>query len=150
MTIHDPYTGFPVRLTWRSIVLCLAVTGSFLYLGLFSCACGPGAAEVARASADLLCLQTNLVRFRTIVGRWPSQAEGLMILAEKPGTDAPEHWRKLCDPGALVDPWGQPYRYLNPGRKDSAGFDVFSLGADGMEGTEDDVYPEPKNASPFK
>ena len=37
------------------------------------------------------------------------------------------------------DPWKRPYRYLYPGRRSPSGFDIWSLGADGQEGTEDDV-----------
>jgi type II secretion system protein G len=36
-----------------------------------------------------------------------------------------------------VDPWGQEYRYVCPGRHGA--FDLFSVGQDGQEGTADDV-----------
>ena len=34
-----------------------------------------------------------------------------------------------------LDPWGTPYQYLNPGTH-SAGYDLFSLGSDGVAGGE--------------
>jgi len=41
------------------------------------------------------------------------------------------------------DPWGRPYQYANPGR--NGAFDVYSLGADGAPGGENenaDIYSE--------
>lgn len=39
------------------------------------------------------------------------------------------------------DPWGNPYVYLMPGDRHRESFDIFSMGRDGEEGTEDDVAP---------
>ena len=44
------------------------------------------------------------------------------------------------DPSALSDPWGHPYQYRNPGKRHPEGFDVYSLGPDGKDGTADDIY----------
>jgi len=44
-----------------------------------------------------------------------------------------------------VDPWGDPYRYLSPGTHAIAGvassssYDLSSNGADGQNGTDDDI-----------
>ncbi|RDV38556.1 prepilin-type N-terminal cleavage/methylation domain-containing protein [Bradymonadaceae bacterium TMQ3] len=37
------------------------------------------------------------------------------------------------------DPWGNPYVYVKSGNRD---FEIFSVGPDGSEGTEDDVRAE--------
>jgi general secretion pathway protein G len=37
------------------------------------------------------------------------------------------------------DPWGHPYVYVYPGRKNPTGYDLYSLGADGQDGTADDI-----------
>jgi general secretion pathway protein G len=39
----------------------------------------------------------------------------------------------------LVDPWGRKLAYRNPGKHNPGGYDVFSLGPDGVENTEDDI-----------
>ena len=46
------------------------------------------------------------------------------------------------------DPWGQPYYYQPPTDAMAADFDVYSAGADGQPGTEDDVYYGSEN--PFE
>jgi len=38
-----------------------------------------------------------------------------------------------------LDPWQHPYVYVFPGKHMTAGFDLYSLGFDGREGTEDDI-----------
>jgi general secretion pathway protein G len=37
------------------------------------------------------------------------------------------------------DPWGNPYVYYYPGKNNPTGYDLFSIGEDGKEGTEDDI-----------
>jgi general secretion pathway protein G len=38
-----------------------------------------------------------------------------------------------------ADPWGRQYQYSNPGKHNTDGYDVWSLGPDGADGTDDDV-----------
>lgn len=40
-----------------------------------------------------------------------------------------------------VDPWGNPYVYKYPGEHHKKSFDVYSMGPDGIDGTEDDIKP---------
>jgi len=37
------------------------------------------------------------------------------------------------------DPWGNAYRYKNPGKHNPDSVDIFSIGPDGQQGTEDDI-----------
>lgn len=39
------------------------------------------------------------------------------------------------------DPWGNPWVYLLPGEYHKDSYDLFSMGPDGEQGTEDDVAP---------
>ena len=41
--------------------------------------------------------------------------------------------------GWLKDPWEKPYYYKNPGTKNPTKFDFYSMGADGIEHTADDI-----------
>ena len=55
----------------------------------------------------------------------------------KPTTDPkPRKWRQLMET-VPVDPWGQEYRYINPGKSKKNGFDLYSLGPDGVESADD-------------
>src|ERR1051325_3417653 len=37
------------------------------------------------------------------------------------------------------DPWGQPYVYVYPGRNNPNSYDLYSIGANGKDGDEDDI-----------
>ena len=91
-----------------------------------------GGAKTEAAKVQLDNLATTLDLYRLEVGRYPSQDEGLLALLEPPsGVD---NWNGpyLNKRDALVDPWGNPYRYRLPG--EHAEFDLYSLGADDAEG----------------
>lgn len=43
-------------------------------------------------------------------------------------------------PGGIpLDPWNQPYKFVAPGSHNPAGYDIWSSGPDGVDGTEDDI-----------
>ncbi len=71
--------------------------------------------------------------YRLDQGRYPSQAQGLKVLAERPADASASNWRSYLE-RLPNDPWGKPYQYLNPGVNGE--IDVFSLGADGQPGGE--------------
>ena len=85
-----------------------------------------GGAKAKTARIDL---------FKLDVGRYPTDAEGLRALVERPST-APGWTGPYLKKGLPADPWGAAYLYKNPGR--NGGPDVFSLGADGKPGGESD------------
>lgn len=97
-------------------------------------------AEVNKAASDIKTWETNLVRYKTKAMMLPTQQQGLVAMVTQPTVEPlPKRWSALAKPEALTDPWGRPYQYRNPGKKDPAGYDLYSLGPDGVEGTPDDV-----------
>lgn len=67
-------------------------------------------------------------------GRYPTSAEGLAALTQRPpGVDT---WNGpyLRDRSVPPDPWGNPYVYRSPGQHGN--YDIVSLGADGRDGGE--------------
>jgi len=96
----------------------------------------PDKARVARAQQDIQSLNTALSIYKMDNFNYPSTAQGLQALVQKPGGQ-PEarNWKS----GGYVqklpnDPWGNPYQYLNPGNR--AVVDIYSFGADGQPGGE--------------
>ncbi len=93
-------------------------------------------AMVEKARVDISVLEQALETYRLENLIYPTTAQGLQALVTAPRDLArPERYRA----GGYIrrlpeDPWGNPYRYANPGR--NGVFDVFSLGADGKEGGE--------------
>jgi general secretion pathway protein G len=96
-------------------------------------------AMVEKARADIAVLEQALETYRLDNMVYPDTAQGLDALLRAPaGLARPERYRR----GGYIrrlpqDPWGNPYQYRQPGRQGA--FDVFSFGADGVEGGEGDA-----------
>jgi general secretion pathway protein G len=94
-----------------------------------------GDAKVATAKAQIESLATALDTYRLDNGRYPTSAQGLQALWQKPTIDPPTTWREPYVRKAIPDdPWGRPYVYLAPGKVNPSGFDLASYGADGQPG----------------
>lgn len=85
------------------------------------------------AQADLSRLDTALKLYRLDVGAYPTTAQGLDALLVPTAGKEPYLEKRA------MDPWKHPYQYKSPGVRRTTSFDVFSLGPDGKEGTEDDI-----------
>ncbi len=93
-----------------------------------------GGAKVDTTRIQIERLSSVLDLYLLEVGRYPSGADGLAALVERPGSV--ERWNGpyLKNASALIDPWGNPYVYVSPGKHSE--YDLYSLGADGKEGGE--------------
>jgi general secretion pathway protein G len=91
--------------------------------------------QVAKVQVENI--SAALDHFQLDTGRYPTEQEGLAALVRAPG-DLP-NWNGpyLKRDSALIDPWRRPYLYKNPGKHGEV--DVWSYGADGVEGGEKDA-----------
>ena len=82
-------------------------------------------------------LGRQLELFKRQHGRYPTSGEGLDALVHQPSDPAVAlNWvqqLRFLD----LDPWGRPYQYVCPGRRDVQTFDLCSLGSDGVESNDD-------------
>jgi general secretion pathway protein G len=73
---------------------------------------------------------------------YPPTDMGLEALRTPP-TDLPNpaKWQgPYLEKPVPLDPWGRPYQYAYPGRySDPGSYDLWSLGKDGADGTDDDI-----------
>ncbi|MFN2287030.1 MAG: type II secretion system major pseudopilin GspG [Chromatocurvus sp.] len=94
-------------------------------------------ARVQKVQADFKAIETALKIYRLDNYTYPTTEQGLAALVE-PSTLAPEP-RNFKQGGYLAevprDPWGRPYLYLSPGENGEV--DIYTLGADGVSGGED-------------
>lgn len=90
-----------------------------------------GGAKSKTAAVQIADLEKTLELFKLDVGRFPSGAEGLDALVNKPGTA--NGWNGPYLKGGMPsDPWGKPYKYTSPTA--DGGIEIVSLGADGLPG----------------
>ncbi len=136
----------PARLnafTLLEILVALAIIGLLAGLAISNSDRIFGQSQEAVARVFVRdSLKTSLVRYKIDLGDYPSTAEGIAALITPPANKA-ERWRGpyIEAPGNRVplDPWGEPYRYRYPGTRNQGGYDLYSLGPDKTEGTEDDI-----------
>jgi general secretion pathway protein G len=98
-------------------------------------------ARISGAKASLANLSIALSNFEQECGRYPSTADGLQALLARPSW-AKNWYGPYVEAIALHDPWGRPFIYRCPGTIHPGGFDLVSLGADGVEGTADDLVAQ--------
>jgi general secretion pathway protein G len=93
---------------------------------------------LARVEPDFIALGNALKTYKLNAGSYPTTAQGLKALVEKPaGSPQPARWTQVMKK-LPADPWGNEYGYLFPGRKDPSEFELISKGKDGIEGGEQD------------
>lgn len=96
----------------------------------------PDRARVTKAQQDIQAIETALNLYRLDNHVYPSTEQGLEALVERPsGRPEAPNWKSGGYLDSMpVDPWGRPYRYLNPGVHSEV--DVWTNGADGNPGGE--------------
>ncbi len=99
---------------------------------------GLGRAKSDIARAKMANIESAIGRFYLDCGRYPDESMELEELIVAPA-DAEENWRgPYLKQSELLDPWGNPYIYVQDGQINLGSFDLISLGADGEEGGEGD------------
>ncbi len=97
-----------------------------------------GQTDIARANAaraEMRSLMTALEMFNQRYSRYPTNAEGLRALVERPS--GVEEWPSggfLDQTSVPTDPWDNRYVYVQPG--EHGPYDIISYGADGKPGGE--------------
>ncbi len=130
-----PHSGFSLlEMVIVLGIIAVIIGGAITVMGRV----GDGAKRT-RVSGDFNSIGAALRMYQTNNGRFPTTQQGLKALVEKPtGDPRPKRWVKLLDEVPL-DPWQNSYGYKFPGSEDPSMFEIISKGADGIEGTEDDI-----------
>lgn len=115
------------------LMIVIVIIGILLGL-VFSNLNVMGDAQNLKAKKEVGDLKIKLEMYRADNGTFPASGS-LTALVNNPG-NAPR-WRQYMKE-LPKDPWGNDYRYLNPGTHGDE-MEVYSIGPDKRDGTEDDV-----------
>ena len=107
------------------VVVIMAILAAIIVPRIMS---RPDEAKLVKVSQDIASISDALDLYRIDNGQYPTQAQGLAALVQKPTTPpVPENY----SPDAYLkemplDPWGQPYHYDIPGKHSA--FDIYTYG----------------------
>ena len=124
--------------TLIEVMVVLVILGILATLVVPRIMSRPDEARIIAAKQDINSIGQALKLYRLDNQGYPTTDQGLQALVAKPSAPpAPPNWKTGGYLDRLPkDPWGNEYKYLNPGVKNTNDVDVFSLGADGAPGGE--------------
>lgn len=139
---HPKFYQRDNAMTLVEILLVMVIIGLIAAMVLPSIAGRGEEARLATARTDIEAnLATALDLYELDNGRYPTTEQGLRALLQSP-TAAPEpaQWKGpyLKRKRLPMDPWGNAYVYVAPGRHNLNEYDLVSYGPDGIE-SEDDI-----------
>jgi general secretion pathway protein G len=91
-------------------------------------------AEITAAQAKITTINTAVMGYKNNNRKYPAKLEHLVT----PPPDARVRKGSLNEDG-ITDPWGEKFQLRSPG-KDGAPYEIYSMGPDKKDGTDDDVY----------
>lgn len=136
MLNHVPSTCRQRGFTLMEIMVVIFIIGLLVAIVAPNVMGNQDQAMQQKARADIATLEQALDLYRLENLRYPTSEQGLKALIEQPTSEPlPRAWRADGYVRRMpVDPWGSAYQYRSPG--EYGRIDVFSLGADGLEGGE--------------
>jgi general secretion pathway protein G len=92
-------------------------------------------ARVTAAESDIKGgIKTALDRYEVENGSYPKSLQDLIT---RPNDS--KNWTGPYLDAIPQDPWQHTYVYVYPGRNNTTGYDLYSMGPDGQDGTSDDI-----------
>lgn len=128
-------TGF----TLIELLLVLAILGILAAIVVPKFSGRTEQARITAAQSQIATFGTALDAYEVDMGAYPQGKDGLQALVQEPRDS--KSWKGPYLKGEIpVDPWGQPYVYECPGRRNgNKSYDLSSIGPDGRDGTDDDI-----------
>jgi general secretion pathway protein G len=95
-------------------------------------------AKLTAAQSQIASIELALDAYEVDTGAYPQGGGGLAALVDEPS--GARNWKgPYLKKGVPLDPWGNEYVYVYPGKNNARGYDLMSVGPDGRPGGDDDV-----------
>jgi general secretion pathway protein G len=95
-------------------------------------------ANVKAATVQVAALERMIDMYKFELKQLPGSLDDLVNEPSDP--KLAKNWHQYMKANKeLVDPWDNPYKYEAKGKKNQGSYDVWSLGPDGQDGSEDDI-----------
>jgi general secretion pathway protein G len=118
------------------VVVIISLLVAFVAPKMFK---GLGKQKTKIARAKMALIESAIGKFQLECGRLPDDSQGLEELRVAPADMEEDKWGgPYLKKSDLLDPWDNPYIYVEEGRVNPGSFDLISFGADGQEGGDGD------------
>lgn len=118
------------------LVLVILVIVSSIAVGMFTNT--QKKAQIKAASAQIGSFETPIGTYYLDTNQYPPSLEALRVAPSN--LSNPAKWAgPYMSKDIPLDPWGNPYQYVVPGAHRPEAYDIWSLGPDGVDGSEDDI-----------
>ncbi|MDZ4287066.1 MAG: type II secretion system protein GspG [Prosthecobacter sp.] len=132
---HTPHTRLRNAFTLMEMMLVLGIIALLITVVASISPMFIESAEITTAQAKIGTLKSMMQAYKNNNRRFPASLEDLV----KPPANAQFKKQYVSEEG-ITDPWGEKFQLRSPGKKDGAPFEVYSMGPDKRDGTDDDVY----------
>ena len=136
MTKKRNQSGF----TLLEIMLVVTIIALLLGTAIYKLRGNVEMSRIVAVQSSIQSIKTQLRSYESLNGFMPSTEQGLKALVSQPSTEPrPARWTQFLD-SVPKDPWGTEFVYVNPGRKNPTGYDLYSAGQDRKPDTADDEW----------
>lgn len=123
---------FSLGFTLLELLVVLVIVGLLVGIVAPNFFKNVGKSEITTANAQIDSFGKALDQYRLDNGRYPTTADGLTALVREPA--GASGWNgPYLKKDVPKDPWGEPYHYQSPGRR-NPDYDLFSYGPDRAPG----------------
>ena len=138
MTIVTEQRKNNAGFTLVELVLVITIISILVGGGIYYMMGNVDVAKEVKTETDIKALSTQIQVYESRNLSPPTTEQGLQALVQRPTSEpVPEKWTHLVQE-VLIDPWGNQYQYKQPAERSKRGYDLYSLGPDGVE-SEDDI-----------
>jgi general secretion pathway protein G len=142
LSINRPKRGLRRHSSGFTLIEVLLVLVILVILGSIAVPMFSGVGERANnqaAQVQVDLLENAINTYHAMSLQYPNSLDDLINQPSDPKAAAKWAGPYLPANKSLNDPWDNPYKYNAKGTKSGAGFDVWSMGPDGQDGSDDDI-----------
>lgn len=125
--------------TLLEVMIVLAILGMIIGMVSSNLIGSSDDAKIQSTAIEIRNLESVLDMYKLKAGQYPTTEQGLEALVSMPEIEPTP--RNYPEDGFIdrlpEDKWGNPYILISPGEMGK--YDLYSMGPDGQEGTEDDI-----------